>query len=91
MKEIELPDYLPARYRSWLHLYRDIVRTFKERGYPLTEQTEVKLNEFGFNDPAFFYHSFTLGVIKSRALDYVLSELPSYLVLMLCIQLEIEQ
>lgn len=89
MTEIELPDYLPSRYDSWLHLYLEIQQIFIERGEPITEEATVKLSELGDREEQktfrqyseeviHFYQHFPITVIKARALDYVLSKLPSF-------------
>jgi hypothetical protein len=87
--EIELPDYLPSRYRSWLHLYLEIQRLFAERGETIQEDSEVTMYELGDDEEQqmlrqyseeviCFYQHFPVSLIKSRALDYVLSKLPSF-------------
>lgn len=87
-KEIQLPDFLPSRYRSWLELYRDLQKTFKEQGISITEETTIKIAEFGtkeemdlfkkqFGCDVTLYNHFSITLIKARALDEVLSKLPS--------------
>lgn len=89
MKEIQLPDYLPSRYKTWLHLYLEIQKIFAERGEIINEETTVKLYELGdyeeqkmlrqySEEIIYFYQHFPITIIKSRALDYVLSKLPSF-------------
>ena len=89
MNEIQLPDYLPSRYQSWLHLYLEIQKIFAERGETINEETTVKLYELGdyeeqkmlrkySEEVIHFYQHFPITVIKSRALDYVLSKLASF-------------
>lgn len=89
MNEIQLPDYLPSRYQSWLHLYLEIQKIFAERGEPINEETTVELYELGdYEDQKMlrqyseevihFYQHFPITTIKARALDYMLSKLPSF-------------
>lgn len=87
--EIQLPDYLPARYRNWLDLYLDVVRMFKEQGYAINEETKVKLYELGDREEqkeiaerygeqaVHFYQEFPLTLIKARAFDFILPNLPT--------------
>lgn len=86
--EIQLPDYLPARYQNWLALYLDVIRRFKEQGCPITEETKVKLYELGDyeeqselmqqygEEVTHFYQEFPLTLIKARAFDFILPNLP---------------
>jgi len=87
--DILLPDYLPSRYNNWLELYLEVLRIFKEQGFEVNEGTEIKLFQLGDFDEVemmkkfseqvvYFYHNFPLSLIKSRALDFVLSNLPTY-------------
>lgn len=89
MKEIQLPDYLPSRYKTWLHLYLEIQKIFAERGEIINEETTVKFYELGdyeeqkmlrqySEEIIYFYQHFSITIIKSRALDYVLSKLPPF-------------
>ncbi|MBS0646778.1 MAG: hypothetical protein JSR97_09360 [Verrucomicrobia bacterium] len=89
MKEIQLPDYLSSRYKTWLHLYLEIQKIFAERGEIINEETTIKLYELGdyeeqkmlrqySEEVIYFYQNFPIKIIKSRALDYVLSKLPSF-------------
>lgn len=84
--EIKLPDYLPSRYKNWLDFYQQFVEVSSNRGFIINEETKVcvydcmdyherealKMHEVKF------YQEFPLIVIKARALDYILSESPSY-------------
>lgn len=87
--EIQLPDYLPARYKNWLDLYLDIARQFNEQGVPITEETKVKLYELGDyeeqrqmmiqygQEVVHFYQEFPMTLIKARAFDFILPNLPT--------------
>lgn len=87
--EIKLPDYLPSRYKNWLDLYLDVVKVFNESEWPINEETTVKLYEMADYDEqrmflmqygaqaVHFYQEFPLTLIKSRALDQILPNLPT--------------
>lgn len=83
---IQLPDYLPSRYSSWLSLYREVIASLEANGQKITEETVVNLAEFGFLDrhssysgeDVAFYQQWPLTLIKARALDFVLEKLPSF-------------
>lgn len=83
--QVQLPDYLPSRYRSWYDLYLDILRSAKSQGTDLPDDTIVNLLDYGFEEESlkniysdtFFYQEWPLIVIKSRALDDVISQLPT--------------
>lgn len=88
--EIQLPDYLPARYKNWLNLYLDVARQFKEQGVEITEDTKVKLYELGDYheqqelyksygpEVVHFYQEFPMTLIKARAFDFILPNLPAW-------------
>lgn len=87
--EIQLPDYLPARYKNWLELYLDVIRQFKEHGCKINEETKVKLYELGDykeqqqmmlqygDEVVHFYQEFPLTLIKARAFDFIFPNLPT--------------
>lgn len=87
--EIQLPDYLPARYKNWLDLYSDVVKQFEQQGVAITEETKVKLYELGDYheqqelyktygpEVVHFYQEFPITLIKARALDLMLPNLPT--------------
>jgi hypothetical protein len=83
--EVELPDYLPGRYKNWLHLYLTVKRELSMRGEDIDKAEVVRLYE----GPDFeeremssemidFYQQFPVSLIKSRALDFILSKLPTF-------------
>ena len=83
-----MPDYLPSRYKSWLHFYLEIKEIAIKLGGQLDEDSMVKIIEFAdhkelellkqYSDEVVrYYHQFPLAQVKARALDYVLSKLPS--------------
>lgn len=85
--EIELPDYLPSKYKSWYHLYLEVDKGFKEKGFVINEETKVKLFDLGSlyeqellqtysKEVLYFYQEFPMTLIKARALDYILSKIP---------------
>lgn len=83
--EIQLPDYLPSRYKNWYHLYLEVEKIFTENGYELTEETKVRLSELPDFDEKemseeaiLFYQEFPLPVLKARALDFIMSKIPSF-------------
>lgn len=86
---ILLPDYLPSRYSSWLHLYVDVKKFLEEMGHEFDENTEINLFEMGMLDDECMYkngtgevtfsrQSWPLMLIKARALDHIISKIPSY-------------
>lgn len=87
--EIQLPDFLPSRYKNWLELYLDVYRTMHESGCPINDETKVKLFEMGDHEEqkdltsqygehiVAFYQEFPLILIKARALDFILPNLPT--------------
>ena len=84
-QEIQLPDYLPSRYKNWLHLYLTIKRELGNRGEDVDIMESVKLYEGQdyeerqmSREMIDFYQQFPVQLIKARALDFVLSKLPSF-------------
>lgn len=87
--EIQLPDFLPSRYPNWLTLYLDVIRQFTEQGVPINEGTKVKLYELGDyeeqreimrqygNEVVHYYQEFPLILIKARAFDFIMPNLPT--------------
>lgn len=87
--EIQLPDYLPARYQNWLALYLHVIKQFTAQGISINESTKVKLYEMGDHkeqkelreqygeEVVHFYQEFPLILIKARAFDFILPNLPS--------------
>lgn len=86
--KVALPDYLPSRYESWLEYYYEIVRIFKEQGRELNDETIIKRYDFGdYNEHkemkkydqgiVSFYQEVPFMLIKSRALDFIISHLPT--------------
>lgn len=87
--EIQLPDYLPARYENWLVLYLDVLRQFRMQGVEITEETKVKLYELGDYDEqkelreqygdrvVHFFQEFPMTLIKARAFDFIIPNLPA--------------
>lgn len=67
----------------------DIVRQFNEQGIPITEETKVKLYELGDyeeqrqmmmqygQEVVHFYQEFPMTLIKARAFDFILPNLPT--------------
>lgn len=81
--EIKLPDYLPSRYGSWLNLYRSVLASLQSQGIKPEDTTEIFLKEM-FREDEYSCHETTIAsqswplyVIKSRALDEVLPNLPT--------------
>lgn len=84
---IELPDVLPSRYQSWLEVYLHAIKAFEGREY--NDSTEVSLVQMGYHhhdlkgevketeELTLFANTWPLHVLKSRALDYVLENIPS--------------
>jgi hypothetical protein len=88
-KEIQLPDYLPSRYKSWLHLYLEVQQAFAERGESFDEETTINMCELGdreeremlinqFGEEVVLYQHFPVTLIKARAFDFILSKLPTF-------------
>jgi hypothetical protein len=87
--DIQLPDYLPARYENWLILYLDVIRQFKVQGVEINEETKVKLWEMGDHDEqqqimeqygnqvVHYYQEFPITLIKARAFDFIIPNLPT--------------
>lgn len=78
---IELPDYLPSRYKNWYDLYFQVIREFEKRGEPTPNNMEISLLDFGYdlehNDSPVFKQTYTIGELKIRAFDFLIEHLPT--------------
>lgn len=88
MDTVHLPDYLPSRFRNWLHFYTETLSLFKQHNWSLNDDTTIKYYEYGvydtdhelveqLRDTAFVQEIKFLDV-KLRAFDYLVSQLPAF-------------
>lgn len=87
--EIQLPDYLPSRYKNWLDVYLECAKVFSENGWPINEESKVKMYDMGSYEEqqemmlsygehaTAFFQELPLTLIKARALDYILPNIPT--------------